>query len=245
MLLAEAHSPDKLETMTAARVAGLPLEHVLGWAAFRGLRIEVDPRVFVPRRRTELLVEQAVRVAGRRATIVDLCCGTGAVGTALLHELDDANVYAADIDPAAVASARRNLEPRGGIVLAGDLFQALPSSLLDRVDVIVANAPYVPTDAIALMPPEAREHEATVALDGGVDGLDLHRRVADGAARWLRRGGWLIVETSVEQAERTAGLFRAAGLTASIVRSEEVDGTAVVGQRSADSVELEVDGGAR
>lgn len=215
--------------MLTLRVDGLPLEHVLGWAAFRGLRIAVDPRVFVPRRRTELLVEETVRVALPGALVVDLCCGTGAVATALLNELTDARVIAADIDPAAVASARRNLESRGGTVVQGDLFDPLPRELRGTVDVIVANAPYVPTDAIPLMPPEAREHEDVVALDGGQDGLDIQRRVVLGVTEWLRPGGWLIIETSESQSLLTASLFTAVGLSARIVRSELLDGTAVVG----------------
>jgi release factor glutamine methyltransferase len=215
--------------MLTLRVDGLPLEHVLGWAAFRGLRILVDSRVFVPRRRTELLVEETVRIAPRGATVVDLCCGTGAVATALLNELTDARVIAADIDPAAVASARRNLEARGGTVLQGDLFDPLPRELRGTVDVIVANAPYVPTEAIQLMPQEAREHEDIVALDGGEDGLDIQRRVVLGVTEWLRPGGWLIIETSESQSLLTASLFTAVGLSARIVRSEELDATAVVG----------------
>ncbi|MGG7464901.1 putative protein N(5)-glutamine methyltransferase [Plantibacter sp. YIM 135347] len=229
LLLAEARSPGHLEEMLTLRVDGLPLEHVLGWAAFRGLRILVDSRVFVPRRRTELLVEETVRIAPHRATVVDLCCGTGAVATALLNELTDARVIAADIDPAAVASARRNLEARGGTVLQGDLFDPLPRELRGTVDVIVANAPYVPTEAIQLMPQEAREHEDIVALDGGEDGLDIQRRVVLGVTEWLRPGGWLIIETSESQSLLTASLFTAVGLSARIVRSEELDATAVVG----------------
>src|SRR4051794_17442032 len=143
--------------MLARRVAGVPLEYVVGWAEFRGLRIVVDEGVFVPRRRTELLVEQGAALAPPDAVVVDLCCGSGAVATALAVELPGAEVHAADVDPAAVRCARRNLEPRGGYVHEGDLAGPLPVDLRGRVDLLLANAPYVPTAEVPLMPPEARD----------------------------------------------------------------------------------------
>jgi release factor glutamine methyltransferase len=117
-------------------------------------------------------------------------------------------------------------------VFAGDLFEPLPATLRGRVDLLVVNAPYVPTEAIALMPPEAREHEPHVTLDGGLDGVDVHRRVAAGAAEWLAPGGRLLVETSRQQAARTVEAFRAGGLTAEVRRAEDVDGTVVTGGRA-------------
>ena len=108
--------------------------------------------------------------------VVDLCCGSGAVGTAIVSEVPGVEVHAADVDPVATACAAQNLGDRGGSH-TGDLYAALPDDLRGRVDVLVANAPYVPTDAIATMPPEARDHEPRVALDGGGDGLDVQRRI--------------------------------------------------------------------
>jgi release factor glutamine methyltransferase len=231
LLVAAAGTPAELAALVDRRVAGLPLEQVLGWAEFCGLRIVVEPGVFVPRRRTAFLVEQAVALAPPAPVVVDLCCGTGAVGAALAARLDDVELYAADVDPAAVRCARRNIPPAVGRVLGGDLDDPLPRSLLGRVDVLVANAPYVPTGAIATMPPEARDHEARVALDGGTDGLDVQRRVAAAAPRWLRPGGVLLIETSERQAPRTAAAMTAAGLVARVERSEELDGTVAVGTR--------------
>src|SRR6266542_3871965 len=138
-----------------------------------GLRIAVDPGVFVPRRRTELLVRQAAALAAPGATIVDLACGSGAVGVAVAALVDGVTLYAVDIDPAAVRCARRNLAPLGGHVYAGDLYDPLPVRLRGLVDVLVANVPYVPTEAVDLLPPEARIHEPLVALDGGADALDV------------------------------------------------------------------------
>src|SRR5262245_14046456 len=193
--------------MVAARVAGQPLEHIVGWADFCGLRIAVDPGVFVPRRRTEFLVRRAVALLRHRCdggplpVLVDLCCGSGAVGAAVAAAVSgQVEVHAADIDPAAARCARRNLDPVGGAVYEGDLFDPLPASLRGRVDVLVANVPYVPSDEIALMAPEARLHEPRVALDGGADGLDVARRVLARAADWLIPGGHVLFETGAHQA---------------------------------------------
>lgn len=205
--------------MVDRRVAGVPIEYILGWVEFRGLRIAVEPGVFVPRRRTEFLVDQAVALSPPAAVVVDLCCGSGAVGAALVAALNRVELYAVDLDPAAVRCARRNL--LRGSVWEGDLFAVLPTGLRGRVDILVANAPYVPTDEISLMPPEARDHEHHLALDGGGDGLDVHRRIAAGAPRWLAPGGTLVIETSRHQAQRTVEACGAAGLRPTTIRREE------------------------
>lgn len=227
-LLLEAASGPELDALTARRVAGEPLEQVLGWAGFRGLRIHVEPGVFVPRRRTELLVEEAVRLAPPRPVVVDLCCGSGALGAALAAELDLAELHAADLDPAAVRCARRNVP---GEVHEGDLYEALPAELRGRVDLLGVNVPYVPTDAVVLMPPEARLHEPQLALDGGADGLDIARRVVAGAPDWLAPCGHLLIETSERQAPALVQAATGAGLTARTVTSEELDATALVARR--------------
>ncbi|AZQ72898.1 putative protein N(5)-glutamine methyltransferase [Streptomyces abikoensis] len=238
LILSAAGSPDELHAMVDRRAAGQPLEHVVGWAEFRGLRIAVDPGVFVPRRRTEFLVQQAVSHAlgrGPDVVAVDLCCGSGALGAALVAGVGEAGggtgveLYAADIDPAAVRCARRNVAASGGRVLEGDLYAPLPAALRGRVDVLLANAPYVPTDAIGLLPAEARVHEARVALDGGPDGLDVQRRVAAGAARWLAPGGHLLMETSERQASRTVEVFAGGGLEAAVVHCEDLGATVAIG----------------
>ncbi len=118
---------------------------------------------------------------------MDLCCGSGAIGLAIDRESGGVDLHAADVDPAAVACARLNVP--ADRVHEGDLYDALPSHLRGRVDLLAVNAPYVPTDEIQLMPPEARLHEHHVALDGGSDGLELHRRVAAGPPDWLAPGG--------------------------------------------------------
>ena len=226
LLMATAQTSEELDAMVQRRVAGLPLEQVLGWAEFCGLRIAVKPGVFVPRRRTEFLVHQAVTLARPQAIVVDLCCGAGAIGAALAAAVDQAEVHAVDIDPAAVSSARQNVP---GHVYQGDLYQPLPASLRGRVGLVVANVPYVPTGEIGFLPPEARAHEPLVALDGGPDGLDVLRRVAAGAPLWLAPGGHLLIETSMRQVPLATEAFADSGLTVRVATSDELDATIVVG----------------
>ncbi|GGT10903.1 methylase [Streptomyces kurssanovii] len=230
LLISAARDHRELAAMVERRVVGLPLEHVLGWAEFCGVRVAVDPRVFVPRRRSEFLVARAIALAPPRPVVVDLCCGSGALGAAVLRAAPG-ELHAADIEPAAVRCARRNVEPVGGRVHEGDLYDPLPAALAGRVDVLIANAPYVPTGEIGLLPPEARDFEPLVALDGGADGLDIQRRVTAGAGRWLAPGGVLLVETSERQAPRTAAAFADHGLCPQIAVQEESDATVVIGTR--------------
>jgi release factor glutamine methyltransferase len=233
LLITAARTPAELAAMVDRRTVGLPLEHVLGWAEFRGLRIAVDPGVFVPRRRTEFLVEQAAAFLTPPAVVVDLCCGSGALGAALVSGLAGVELHAADIDPAAVRCARRNVSSAGGRVYEGDLYGPLPDTLLGRVDILLANVPYVPTEKIALLPAEARVHEARVALDGGADGLDVVRRVTAGATRWLAPGGHLLFETSEPQTARAVAAVARHGLVPRVTTSQELDATVIVGTRSA------------
>ncbi|NEC21882.1 putative protein N(5)-glutamine methyltransferase [Streptomyces parvus] len=223
-----AVSPAELSLLVERRAAGLPLEHVLGWAEFHGRRIAVDSGVFVPRRRTEFLVAQAAALAPRRAVVVDLCCGSGALGVALATALDRADLYACDVEPAAVRCARRNVGDLGE-VYEGDLFDPLPARLRGRVDVLLANVPYVPTADVELLPAEARVHEPRVALDGGGDGLDVMRRVAAEAPAWLGPGGSLLMEASERQRDVAVEILRAAGLTPRVRVSEDLYATVVIG----------------
>jgi len=229
LLVEAAASTDEREALVARRVAGEPLEPLLGFAEFGGLRIHVDAGVFVPRRRTELLAREAAALTRPGDAVLDLCCGAGAIGAVIAARVPGAAVFAADIEPAAVRAARANLDPAR--VFEGDLFAPLPPDLRGALAVIAVNAPYVPTDAIGLMPPEARLYEPAVALDGGVDGLDLHRRIAAQGPEWLVPGGSIVIETSDEQAARTAGLFEAEGLAARVVTDDDLDGTVVIASR--------------
>ncbi|MFR9673814.1 putative protein N(5)-glutamine methyltransferase [Streptomyces sp. TR06-5] len=230
LLLNAAPDPASLERMLLDRADGLPLEQVLGRAEFHGLSIAVAPGVFVPRRRSEFLVDVALALTPPGATVVDLCCGTGALGAALAAAADGpVDLHAADLAPAAVACARRNTAAFGGRVHEGDLCAALPSALRGRVDLLLANVPYVPTGEIALLPAEARLHEARLALDGGTDGLDVLRRVAAEAGSWLAPGGSLLFETGEHQAAEASALVTAAGLAGRVDTSASHGATVVVG----------------
>ncbi len=248
--------PDQaLASMADRRVAGMPLEQVIGWAEFCGRRVVVGPGVFIPRRRTEFLVGQAVAAAQSAAarspaarsaaaespaacpamlTVVDLCCGSGALGVALAAALSQpgagfrVSLHAADADPAAVACARRNVIPAGGRVYHGDLFAALPGALRGRVDVLLANVPYVPSGEIALLPAEAREHEPRMALDGGPDGLAVLRRVTAAAPDWLAPGGVLLSEVSDRQSAAAIAAASGAGLAARLAGDPDLGATVLI-----------------
>ncbi|MFC4906302.1 putative protein N(5)-glutamine methyltransferase [Actinomadura gamaensis] len=283
LILSAASTPDEADAMVARRADGEPLEHVVGFAEFHGLRIAVEKGVFVPRRRTEVLIREAAAVTRAGAVVVDLCCGSGALGAALAAEVrarpeqdgpeqdardqnvtaqtaaaqhdgaqrdgpqrdggQDANergdgarrdggerveLHAADIDPVAVRCARRNVP---GEVHEGDLFEALPADLRGRVDVLLANVPYVPSREIGLLPSEARDHEARVALDGGEDGLNVLRRVTADAAAWLAPGGHLLCEISERQVPAALAAFAEGGLEPRIAVDEDWSATVILGRR--------------
>ncbi|WP_040790468.1 putative protein N(5)-glutamine methyltransferase [Nocardia paucivorans] len=234
LLLAAASSDEELDDLVARRAAGTPLEYLLGRVEFGGIRVGVRPGVFVPRQRTVFLVEEAaslLRGRSDRPTVVDLCCGSGALGLALLHTLArPMELVASDIDPVAVACARDNLVAIGARVYRGDLFDALPDELRGRVDVLLANTPYVPTRRITQLPVEARDHEPAIALDGGSDGLDVFRRVAAGAGAWLRPGGHVLIEVGVDQTAAAAAVLSEHGLAARMVHSPELEATVAIGR---------------
>ncbi|MGI5132787.1 putative protein N(5)-glutamine methyltransferase [Pseudonocardia sp. CA-107938] len=232
LIIATADSAAEVEWMLERRIGGDPLEHVLGWVEFCGNVLAVDPGVFVPRRRTELLVTAAVARCRPDAVVVDLCCGNGAIGASIAAARPGVELHAADIDPAAVACARRNLAGIGTVHL-GDFDAPLPAELAGRVDVLVANVPYVPTGAIPRMPAEARDHEPRIAFDGGPDGLDVLRRLMTAAPRWLTPGGHVLAEADERQFDAAIDAVSAAGLQPEHQLDEE-SGTLVVAGRLAE-----------
>ena len=224
LILTDGRDPEALATR---RIAGEPLEWVLGWAFFGtedgdGLRVAVEPGVFVPRARSIELALAALDLIPPDGAVLDLCCGSGALAAYLHRQRPDARYDAADVDPVAVGVARRNLP--FAEVHQGDLFAALPPGL--RFDVIVANTPYVPTDVVALMPPEARDHEPRHTLDGGPDGLALLRRIAAEAPARLRPGGAVLIEINESQYDAARAAFEAAGLL--VGARIDPDGTSVI-----------------
>lgn len=235
LLLRGARSATEAEALLQRRLTGEPLEYVLGWAEFLGRRVKVVPGVFIPRRRTEFLASAALESASGRnvPVILDLCCGSGALSAVFAAALSQAELHAADLAPEAVAAARSNLGEQAQ-VYQGDLFDALPRQLRGRIDVVAANAPYVPTEQLPFLPREARIHEPSAALDGGREGLELLRRITAQAPEWLSRGGELLVECSNRQAPGLAEDFDAAGFHTA-VRTDTDTGTAVVSGTLKDS----------
>ena len=203
-----------------------PLQRILGWEEFRGLRVRLTDAVLVPRPETEALVEWALALlpapGGRRLRAVDLGTGSGCIACALATERPDLDVVAIDVSPAAAAVARENAIALG---LAARI-SVVAADLLDGVrdlgaDLIVSNPPYLPTGLVPELPPEVRTHEPVVALDGGADGLALIRRIAAIAHRALRASGVLVVETAGgAQATATAALLRKADFAQVAVRAD-------------------------
>jgi release factor glutamine methyltransferase len=236
ILMEASRSTAELAAMLARRAAGEPLEYVVGWTDFRGIRFAVDEGVFIPRPRSGFLVEEAASLvrcvagAGRSVVVVDLCCGIGAIGGALAAELPQVDLHAADIDPRAVACARRNLAACRGAVHQGDLFTALPRRLRRRVDVLVASPPYVPTEEIRLLAPEAREFEPPTALDGGAEGLDLVSRIARNARQWLGPCGCLAVEVGESQVDQVGPMLEELGYATRAVSSDQYGSAVVIGR---------------
>lgn len=186
-----------IEALVVRRERGEPVEWIVGWAPFCGLRVNVAPGVYVPRAQTEVLARRAAKLLPAGGRAADLATGSGAVALVLKATRSSARVVATEVDPTAVACARSN----GVDVLVGDLDQPLPVALERRLDVLTANVPYVPTSALALLPRDVREYEPRSALDGGADGLDFVRRVLDVAPRWLRPGtGRVLIEIGPDQA---------------------------------------------
>jgi release factor glutamine methyltransferase len=228
VLSAAADDESALATLVGRRTLGEPLEQVVGFADFCGVRVRLRRGVFVPRVRSELLVCLAAAEARPGTVLVDLCCGSGALGMAVRHREPGIDLHAADVDPVAVACARDN---RAGEVHEGDLFDALPTGLRGRIAILLANVPYVATRHLPLLPAEARDHEPRTALDGGADGLDVFRAVVAGARDWLAPGGILLSEVTEAQTEPAVTAVRAAGLDAELRTDEDLEAQAILGRR--------------
>lgn len=208
-----------VDGMVARRLTGEPLAWITGSVTFCGLRLQVDPGVYVPRWQTELVARRAVERLPADGTAVDLCTGCGAVAAVLADRRPGARVAATDLDEGAVACARAN----GVDAHTGDLFAALPAALraAGEVDLVVAVVPYVPTPALALLPHDTLTFETTRPYDGGPDGTDVLRRVVAGSAEVLRPGGALVLELGGGEADALAGDLAARGFTDVAVLTDE------------------------
>jgi len=210
-----------LEELVERRLAGEPLAWIVGGAGFCGLRVRVDPGVYVPRPHTERLALRAAERLPADGTAVDVCTGSGAVAALLADRRPAARVIATDVDERAVACARAN----GIDARRGDLFGPLPAALRSRVDLVTAVAPYVPTGALASLQRDTFTHESALAYDGGPDGTAILRRVLEGSRGVLRPGGALLLELGGDQAGRLAGDLARLGFGGVVVLADE-DGDA-------------------
>lgn len=189
----------RLDALVAERARRVPLQHLTGRAGFRTVELVVGPGVFVPRPETEdvagAAVDEASRLVGEgvRPVVVDLCTGSGAIALSVAVEVPGARVHAVELDVAAAAWAAPNLAGAGVDLRVGDAGDAF-ADLDGRVDVVVANPPYIPPGMVPT-DPEVADHDPDVALyGGGDDGLDVPRRVVSAASRLLRVGGLVVVE---------------------------------------------------
>lgn len=220
---------ESYQRLVARRVRREPLQHILGWAAFRHVELAVGPGVFVPRPETEVVAGWAidrareVASAGRRPLVVDLCTGSGAIALAVASEVPQAVVHAVELAPAALVWAGRNLAGSSVVLHEDDAVVALPE-LDGTVDVVVSNPPYIPDDGL-VRDPEVLEHDPAEALwGGGSDGLDLMRGVVAAAGRLLRDGGWLVVEHADVQGGSVPALVAAAAGWADVMDHHDLAG---------------------
>jgi len=218
-LVAVARDPAELRRMVARRRTGEPLPWITGTTRFCGREVAVDPGVYVPRWQSEPLARRAAGLLPAAGTAVDLCTGSGAVALVLQTAHPDARVVGTELDPVAATCARRN----GVGVHQGSLDEPLPPDLARSVDVLVGVLPYVPADALHLLPRDVQVFEPRRALDGGPDGLSLVSTAVARSPRWVRPGGWLLLELGGDQVTAVTGLLEGAGF-GSIEVLEDGDG---------------------
>lgn len=218
-----------LDRLVARRVSGEPLAWVTGSVLFAGHRIRVHTGVYVPRWQSEPLAFRAIELLPDGGLAADLCTGSGAIAVALARGRPAARVLATDVDPGACACAREN----GVEVFAGHLGTPLIASHRGHFDVVIAVVPYVPTDQLAYLPRDVREHEPLLALDGGPHGTVVLEQAVWAGAELLRPGGALLLELGGDQAEALGGVLRAAGFSpASLFEDEEGDVRGIEARKS-------------
>ncbi|HWJ97270.1 MAG TPA: HemK/PrmC family methyltransferase [Acidimicrobiales bacterium] len=208
-LAAAADDDAHLAAMVQRRTTGEPLAWITGTTTFCGETLRVDPGVYVPRPQTEPLARAAAGVLPRDGTAVDLCTGSGALAVVLARQHPDARVIGTDLDPAAVRCARAN----GVEAYEGDLAAAAPSEVHGQVDLVTAVVPYVPSEALHLLPRDVTAHEPRRALDGGTHGTAILVRAVEAAAGLLRPGGHLVLELGGDQDRRLGATLARLGFT--------------------------------
>lgn len=228
LIRAAADGPRPLEELVARRLRGEPLAWIIGFVRFCGLRVHVEPGVYVPRPHTQTLARRAASVLPPAGIGVDLCTGSGAVAAVLGDSGRGATVLATDVDPAAVECARRN-DVRA---LLGSLDEPLPESIRGRVDVMCAVVPYVPAEELHLLPRDVVAYEPRRALDGGPGGTTVLEQVARLSADWLAPGGRVLLELGGDQAGAVTETMESAGLSdVRVHRDSDGDDRAIEGRR--------------
>ncbi|MFC8386538.1 peptide chain release factor N(5)-glutamine methyltransferase [Nocardia sp. NPDC057272] len=231
--MVELEVADRYRALIEQRAARIPLQHLTGTAAMGEIDLAVGPGVFVPRPETELLFAWALGYLGtlthdHTPIVVDLCTGSGALALAIAHARPDAEVHAVELDPDALSWARRNAGTRIAegdtpiTLYADDVTDpALLTPLTGRVDLVVANPPYIPDAAI--LDPEVADHDPHRALFGGQDGLDIIRAMVPTIARLLRPGGATAIEHDDTNGGGVAALLAAAGFTGIVEHTDLAD----------------------
>lgn len=227
LIAAAGDDPVRLAELVARRRTGEPLAWLTGTIQFCGVTLRVAPGVYVARWQTELMTQRAAALLPAHGTAVDLCTGTGAIAAVLAATQPTARVVATELDASAARCARSN----GVEVFEGFLDDPLPSDLQHRVDVLTAVVAYVPTDAIGLLPIDVQRFEPRLALDGGPDGTVMLAEVVHRSSRWLRPGGWIVLELGGDQAELVGQLLRAAGFgNVDVLTDDDGDARAICAQ---------------
>ena len=191
------------------RAVHVPLQHLLGYQDFMGLRFQVNEYVLIPRQDTEILVEEAMRYLHDGMRILDLCTGSGCILLSLLHYSNDCEGVGVDISQEALQVAAQNAELLG--IKADFLKSDLYEKVTGKFDLLVSNPPYIERKVIPTLMEEVREYDPYIALDGGEDGLDFYRRIIGGAQDYLKRGGQILMEIGSGQAQAVSELLREAG----------------------------------
>lgn len=191
------------------RAVHVPLQHLLGYQDFMGLRFQVNEHVLIPRQDTEILVEEAMRYLHDGMRILDLCTGSGCILLSLLHYSNDCEGTGVDISKEALQVAALNAELLG--IKADFLKSDLYEKVTGKFDLLVSNPPYIERKVIPTLMEEVREYDPYIALDGGEDGLDFYRRIIGGAQDYLKRGGQILMEIGSRQAQAVSELLREAG----------------------------------
>lgn len=225
------HEVSGYRSLIRRRVSREPLQYITGTQEFWSLDFSVDRSVLIPRPETEIVVEQALKLAremgpdgNRSLEFLDLGTGSGAISVALAREVPQAALCATDISETALSVARRNAVKHQVAerirFLRGDLWEPFLERK-NRFDIVVSNPPYVRTSEFSTLSPEIRDNEPRLALDGGHDGMYYLKRIIEGAHGFLRPGGWIVLQTAPDQTEKALSIMDQTGSYGQMARIKD------------------------